>query len=97
MPPRSMPNESARLRRLMNNSAKRIRFTAHALIEMKNDDLIEADVRRVLANGLVTWTETKRDLLWHVEGFDVDGRSIRVVIAANEIELTIKIVTAMTI
>ncbi len=97
MPPRRMPNESAKLRRLMNNPAKRIRFTAHTLVEMKNDGFIEADIRHVLAQGWVTWIETKRDLLWHVEGFDVDGRSIRVVVAINEIEMTIKIVTTMAI
>lgn len=97
MPPRSMPNESARLRRLFSNPAKRIRFTAHALASMRDDGFIEADIRYVLANGAVTWTETKKDLLWHVEGFDVDGRSIRVVIAANEIEMTIKIVTTMAL
>ena len=97
MPLRAMPNETARLRRLMKNSAKRLRFTAHAVVEMKNDSFIEADIRYALNVGTVTWVETKRDLLWHVEGSNVDGQSIRVVIAANEIEMTIKIVTVMAI
>lgn len=92
-----MPIESAKLRRLMCDQAKRIQFTGHSRLEMKNDGLIEADIRHVLANGSVTWTETKKDLLWHVEGFDVDGRRIRVVIAPNEIDLKIKIITAMTL
>jgi hypothetical protein len=45
--------------------------------------------------GGVTWVETKKDVLWHVEGKDIDGRSIQLVIAADEAEPSVKLVNAM--
>jgi hypothetical protein len=90
-----MPNETARLRKVFANPDKRFRFTRHSFKEMADDEIFEADIRHVLAGGYVTWIETKLDELWHVEGKDVDGRSIRVIIAVNEADFVIKIVTAM--
>jgi hypothetical protein len=62
---------------------------------MKNDDIIADDVILVLERGSVTWVETKKDLLWHVDGRDIDDRSIRLVIAADQANFIVKIVTAM--
>src|SRR5690242_1750748 len=59
------------------------------------DDIIEADMEWVLTRGTVVWVETKKEELWHVEGKDVDERSIRLVVAAYEQDCAIKIVTVM--
>jgi len=90
-----MPNETARLRKVFANPSKRFRFTRHSFEEMANDDIFEADIRHVLGGGYVTWIETKTDELWHVEGKDIDGRSIRVIVAVDEAALVIKVVTVM--
>jgi hypothetical protein len=90
-----MHNETARLRSLLSNPNRQFDFTRHALQEMKNDDIIADDVILVLERGSVTWVETKKDLLWHVEGRDIDDRSIRLVIAADQANFIVKIVTAM--
>ncbi len=95
MPRTPMHNETARLRSLLSNPNRQFDFTRHALQEMKNDDIIADDVILVLERGSVTWVETKKDLLWHVEGRDIDDRSIRLVIAADQANFIVKIVTAM--
>lgn len=92
----AMPNETARLRKLVSYEFT-IRYTNHARDEMRADDIIHADVQVVLSLGRVTWVERKQEPLWHVEGRDVDGRSIRLVVAAYEHVATIKVVTAMTL
>jgi hypothetical protein len=97
MPRTPMYNETARLRRLLSNPDRQFIFTGHAREEMRNDDIIADDVILVLERGSVTWLETKKDVLWHVEGYDIDGRSIRLVIAAYEADVTVKIVTVMLI
>lgn len=90
-----LPNETARLRKLISDPHCNIRFTRHAREEMAKDEILAEDINRVLASGSVTWVETKQDVLWHVEGRDLDGRSIRVVLAPDENDAAIKIVTAM--
>ena len=91
------PQETARLRAVMENPHCRLRFTRHSREEMANDDIIEADVSRVLTLGHVRWLEFKADELWHVEGKDVDERSIRLVVAVYDDEVVVKIITAMTL
>ena len=91
------PQETARLRAVMENPHRRLRFTRHAREEMANDEIIEADVSRVLRLGQVCWLEFKADELWHVEGKDVDERSIRLVVAVHDDEVVVKIITAMTL
>ena len=44
-------------------------------------------------NGQVVLHEQKKDLLWRVEGRDVDGNKIEVVVAVHEEAITIKVVT----
>jgi len=60
---------------------------------MRERDITQSDVRRVLATGTVTFVERKADELWHIEGHDVDGRSIRVIASVREQQLVIKLVT----
>ncbi len=62
---------------------------------MENDDIRADDIDLILSQGRVTWFEVKRDELLHVEGVDVDGRRIRLVVAVYDDELVIKLITAM--
>lgn len=84
-----------RLHAVARDAGCRIRFTSHARQEMAADGIIEADVRHVLAYGSVTWIETKREEQWHVEGRDVDGKSIRLVVVVYPEEAAVKLITAM--
>ena len=65
--------ETTILRRVVKQRY-RFRLGRHGPKEMAADGILEADARRVLRMGSVTWIETKKDELWHVEGKDVDGR-----------------------
>ena len=73
------------------------RWTTHAREEMANDSILEADIRHVLSKNSVSWVEWKTDELWHIEGCDIDGRKIRVVVAVYEATTTIKVITAMAL
>lgn len=86
--------ETQTLRRVANNPKCRLRFTAHALDEMKADGWTAPDIQFALMNGHVVLHETKKDLLWRVEGGDLDGRRITVIVAVYELTIEIKVVTA---
>lgn len=92
---RSLMHETSALRRVMSQRACRVRYTEHSLEEMRNDEIIDADVRSVLRKGNVTWVETKKDILWHVEGKDSESRKIRVVISVFDDAMVVKIITVM--
>lgn len=87
--------ETKTLHEVAKNPLCTIRFTRHGREEMAADGIVEPDVRRVLINGKVTWEETKKDVLWHVEGSDIDSRPIRLVVVVYKDEITVKLVTAM--
>lgn len=87
--------ETALVHQVIADPTCRLIFTIHSRQEMKNDDIVEADVRLVLTKGRVTWIENKKDILWHVEGRDLDGRMIRVVVVVNQKDCYIKMITAM--
>jgi hypothetical protein len=74
-------------------------WTTHGRVEMANDQITAADIDHVCQTGSVTWVEWKSDELWHVEGRDLDGRSIRIVLALIEEETAtvIKVITAMAL
>jgi len=91
----SLLRETSVLREVMSSPGRRIRYTRHALEEMGNDNIIDADIITVLEKGKVTWIETKKDVLWHVEGKDCDSRRVRVVISVNNDVVIVKIITAM--
>ncbi len=89
--------ETAKLKKIWRDPGMRLRITVHARAEMANDSILETDVRFVISKSGVCWVEWKKDELWHVEGRDIDGRSIRLVVAVNEAEITVKLVTAMAL
>lgn len=96
----SMPKETAKLRAVMaSDTPKRFWWTSHGRQEMRRDEILESDVQRVCRNGTVTWVEWKKDEIWHVEGRDIDGRSIRVIMILIEEDgqNILKIVTAMAL
>ena len=45
-------------------------------------------------NPGVILEECKQDILWRVDGRDIDGHSLKVVVAVYESTITIKVVTA---
>jgi hypothetical protein len=83
------------LRKVASDPRCRWIFTKHALIELAKDGRTADDVRYALmTNGQVTLHELKQDLLWRVEGRDIDGKRIQVVAAVFETAIKIKIITA---
>ncbi|MDF0581604.1 DUF4258 domain-containing protein [Bradyrhizobium yuanmingense] len=86
--------ETQSLRRVANNPKCRFRFTVHALEEMKSDGWTVPDIQFALMNGHVVLHEIKKDLLWRVEGADLDGRRLTVIVAVYELAIEIKVVTA---
>lgn len=94
---RNLMQETSALRRVMSQEVCRLRYTQHSLEEMRNDEIIDADVRSVLRKGNVTWIETKKDILWHVEGKDSESRKIRVVVSVFEDAVVVKIITVMLV
>ena len=87
--------ETALLRQAIGNPQVRFQFTRHAREEMAADQIIEADVRHVLTKYGVSWVEWKKDEIWHIEGLDIDGRSIRVVLTLHADIVVVKIITVM--
>ncbi|MGH7104421.1 MAG: DUF4258 domain-containing protein [Acetobacteraceae bacterium] len=90
-----LPNETARLHAIVSGGGLRIRFTGHARQEMAKDAITEPDAMQVPKHGRVTWIETKKEEQWHVEGRDVDGKSIRLVVVVYPEEAAVKVITAM--
>lgn len=95
--PRACPRESAILSRVVRAERLRYHWTNHAREEMAHDSIIEADIRHVLSKGPVCWVEFKADEIWHVDGTDIDGRKIRVVVAVSDASTTIKVITTMAL
>lgn len=87
--------EKARLVAILSDKKCVIRYSVHAIAEMKADDIEHADVLKVLRNGQVTLFEVKRDQIIHVEGLDSDDRSIRVVVGLRDHVVTLQIITVM--
>ena len=86
--------ETQILRRVANDPKCQWHFTKHSLVEMANDGWTANDVMHVLmTNGQVILHELKRDVLWRIEGTDIDGGRIRVVVAVYEMAIEIKVIT----
>lgn len=68
-------------------------LTKHSLEEMANDGRTADDVKHAVTNGQVVLEEQKQDRLWRVEGKDVDGNRIQVVVAAYEAIIQVKVIT----
>jgi hypothetical protein len=86
-------SETQILRRVARNPGCRFIWTRHALVEVKKDGRSTLDVEHALTNGRVILHEIKQDLLWRVIGNDLDGRRVQVVVAVDEEEIAIKMVT----
>lgn len=61
---------------------------------MRERGITAPDVIKVLTKGQVTLHEMKEDLLWRVEGRNVDGEGLEVVVAVYQDIIEIKVVTA---
>lgn len=86
--------ETQVLRRVANDSRCHWEYTKHALEEMAADGWTAEDVQYVImTNGQIVLQEQKRDVLWRVEGRDLDGGRIRVVVAVYQAAIKIKVVT----
>lgn len=95
MPVADYRGETAILRSLLEQDDLFWDYRKHALERMTERDISHADVENSLTNGHVTLIETaKRDIVWRVEGKDVDGRKICVHVACFADENRIKIITA---
>ena len=87
-------SETQILRHVARNPNCRFIWTKHAIKAVADDDRTTGDVEFALMNGRVLLHEhAKQDLLWRVEGKDIDGGRIQVVVAVDEEEIVIKVVT----
>jgi hypothetical protein len=86
--------ETKTLRRVANSPRCRWRWTNHAEERMAERGIAAADVQRAVKTGRVVLHELKRDLVWRVEGTDIDGERIQVLLTVYEMEIRIKIITA---
>lgn len=82
------------LRRVASNPSCRFKWTSHALEQMIKRKIHEEDVISALTNGQVILEEYKQDVVWRVEGKDVDGARLQVVAAVYEDTVVIKVVSA---
>jgi hypothetical protein len=86
-------SETQILRRIARDPDCRFIWTRHALQSVIDDGRTTLDVEQALTNGRVILHEIKQDLLWRTVGTDVDGNKVQVVVAVDEEENTIKVVT----
>jgi Domain of unknown function (DUF4258) len=86
--------ETQTVRKVANDPRCRWKYTPHALQAMIDDGWTALDVEfALMTNGQVVLQEQKRDILWRIEGRDIDGRRIRVVVAVYEQAILIKVIT----
>ena len=86
--------ETQILRKTLANPECRYIWTAHAQEVMAERNISAADIEHALMTGHVTLEEKKKDILWRVEGTDIDGRTLEVVVAVFSDVVVIKVVTA---
>ena len=91
-------NQTQTLKRVLADPDCRWIWGKHAPIEMNEEKppITYPDVKEVLRNGKVVLEEYKQDTLWRVRGRDLDHRSIFVVVAVDEAEKCIKIITVFS-
>ncbi len=68
-------------------------WTTHVLKQMEARGITQPDMEYALTNGRVILAEMKSDLLWRVKGTDVDGNKIGIIVAVDEVDTMIKVVT----
>jgi|SRR5882672_7350993 len=86
--------ETQTLRHVARNPGCKWRWTTHALVEIDNDGWTTDDVIHAVRNGRVVLEEQKQDRLWRVEGKDVDGNRVQVVVAVDDVGIRVKVITA---
>jgi hypothetical protein len=86
--------ETAILRALAANDNCRYIWTKHALGRMAERKITADDVIAALTNGHISFHEIKRDILYRVDGRDLDGNRLQVEVALDEETITIKVITA---
>lgn len=94
-----MPNphyvtETQTTRQVASDPNCRIKFTRHAEVRMRERNITAPDVIHVLTTGQVTLAEYKQDVVWRVEGVDLDGTRLSVEAVVMSDEIKIKVVTA---
>jgi hypothetical protein len=87
--------EKGRLDAILADSSHEIWWGSHAPIQMDKRCITHTDVKHVLMNGQVTWFERKKDDIVHVEGGDLDGRQIRVVVGLRDAVGILRIITVI--
>jgi hypothetical protein len=86
--------ETALLHRLVSDPQCRFDWRRHALDRMAERKILAADVIQALTNGHIVFHENKQDVLYRVDGKDLDGQRLQVEVALYEDIVTIKVVTA---
>ena len=96
MPPRgrTFHVESKELREFANREDVAFRFSRHAEERMHEYDVSRLDVQSVVRRGAVI--DVQPDGRLRVQGRDLDGRDIEVVVAPEEERLIIVIVTVIS-
>jgi hypothetical protein len=97
MPEADFKSETRILRRVVRDPKCRFVFVRHCELRMAERGIAVPAVLRVLDLGRVAWVEQKQDVVWHVEGRDIDGRRLRVVVAVFEDLIKIKVITTFDI
>jgi hypothetical protein len=86
--------ETRKVQRIAANPLCRLIWTKHVEARMAERNIAASAIKRVLTIGQVTLEETaKKDICWRVEGTDLDGRRIEVVVAVYEEAIKIKVIT----
>lgn len=85
--------EGRKLRALASSPDVTIYFTAHAEQRMRERGVSRIDIQSILRTGTVA--EVQGDGRWLAQGRDQDGRTIRVVVVAEEREIEITIITVI--
>jgi uncharacterized protein DUF4258 len=86
--------ETALLRRLVANPECRFRWTKHAIEQMRERGIVAEDVKHALTTGQIMFHELKQDVLYRVDGTDLDGHRLQVQVAIYEEIVSIKVITA---
>lgn len=89
--------EQIRVRGILAHRDSWLVWSFHARERMRHDRITEADVRHVLTTGQVTWTETKVDEIFTVEG-RLPGdhtKKMRVAVAVRDAAFTLKVITVI--
>ena len=86
--------ETKKVQQVASDPRCRLIWTKHVLERMAERKIEASAIKRVLTTGQVTLEETaKKDICWRVEGTNVDGGRIAVVVAVYAGAIKIKVIT----